>query len=480
MQNEVLALQTQLCCYTEAAKVRCASDRPITRDAQHPEYGVLKSNDNLKSYGRTLERLQTVQIEMMHRNSRLRGDSADARNKRIESAIARRKTEERKRERQLERQRVNGRRWLVIRLVIAVAAVAFIFYGSFRLYDELRRYRSVELLRENKSFKSYDNYTDLDSCVLAYGTGGMCCIGKDGSVIWRTNYSMREPKAVTNGSYGVVADIAGREAIIFNTSGITGRAACSNPILNIAVSSFGVLALAQDAEEGEGGIIGFYRQDGSELDIRIGTTMSMSGYPLEMVMSPSGKRLVVAGAVIGQGGLQSRVTFYDLSDSTADEAGKTTAFTYSDTLFPSMVFMSEDKLCAIGDDRLCFFGYGEDGKPSIDKETLLRYEIVRAMPSSSRIGLLMKGDDSDTLIFRQYTANGRRVFDKAVPATFKQAYYSGKYAVFMDRDSLMVMTGWGRVRYESKLSEEVMRVRFTGERTFLQISSNRIKELKLS
>ena len=92
----------------------------------------------------------------------------------------------------------------------------------------------------------------------------------------------------------------------------------------------------------------------------------------------------------------------------------------------------------------------------------------------------MKGDDSDTLIFRQYTANGRRVFDKAVPATFKQAYYSGKYAVFMDRDSLMVMTGWGRVRYESKLSEEVMRVRFTGERTFLQISSNRIKELKLS
>jgi hypothetical protein len=419
---------------------------------------------------------------MARGNRGLRYDVPEARNERAVPAAGRRKTEERKRERQLERQRVKGRRWLVIRLVIAVAAVTFIFYGSFRLYDELRRYRSAELLRENKSFKGYDNYADMDSCVLSYGTGGMCCIGRDGGVIWRTNYSMREPKAVTNGSYGVVADIAGREAIIFNTSGITGKATCSNPILNLAISSFGVLTLAQDEGEGEGedGLICFYRQDGSELNIRIGTTMSTSGYPLGMVLSPSGKRLAVAGAVIGQGGLKSRITCYDLSDSTADESSKITTFDYSDTLFPSMVFMSEDRLCAIGDDRLCFFAYGEDGKPALDKEILLRYEIVRAMPSSSRIGLLMKGENSDELIFRQYTAGGRRVFDKTVPSSFKQAYYSGKYAVFLDSDSLMVMTGRGRVRYECDLSEEVKRVRFTGDRTFLQISSNKIKEIKLS
>lgn len=419
---------------------------------------------------------------MAQRNRGLRYDGIDMQNERGMSAAVRRKTEERKRIRQLERQRVNGRRWLVIRLVIAVVAVTFVFYGAFRMYDELRRFKSIEMLRENKSFKGYDNYTDIDSCVLSYGTGGMCCIGRDGSVIWRTNYNMREPKAVINGSYGVVADITGREAIIFNTSGITGKASCSNPILNLAVSSFGVLTLAQDEGEGEGegGIISFYRQDGSELDIRIGTTMSMSGYPLEMVLSPSGKRLVVAGAVIGQGGLQSRITFYDLSDSTASENSKITAFDYSDTLFPSMVFMSEDKLCAIGDDRLCFYGYGEDGKPSLDKEILLRYEIVRAMPSSSRIGLLMKGGNSDELIFRQYEANGRRVFDKTIPSTFTQGYYSGKYAVFMDNDNLLVMTGWGRVRYETELTDEVKRVRFTGDRTFLQISPNRIKEMKLS
>jgi hypothetical protein len=67
-----------------------------------------------------------------------------------------------------------------------------------------------------------------------------------------------------------------------------------------------------------------------------------------------------------------------------------------------------------------------------------------------------------------------------VPSSFKQAYYSGKYAVFLDSDSLMVMTGRGRVRYECDLSEEDKRVRFTGDRTFLQISSNKIKEIKLS
>jgi hypothetical protein len=43
IQDEVLALRTYYNSYLGADKARSASDRPATRDAQHPESGVLNS-----------------------------------------------------------------------------------------------------------------------------------------------------------------------------------------------------------------------------------------------------------------------------------------------------------------------------------------------------------------------------------------------------------------------------------------------------
>ncbi len=43
IQDEVLALQTYYNSYLGADKARSASGRPTTRDAQHPESGVLNS-----------------------------------------------------------------------------------------------------------------------------------------------------------------------------------------------------------------------------------------------------------------------------------------------------------------------------------------------------------------------------------------------------------------------------------------------------
>ena len=43
----MLALRTYYNSYLGADKARSASDRPATRDAQHPESGVLNSNENM-------------------------------------------------------------------------------------------------------------------------------------------------------------------------------------------------------------------------------------------------------------------------------------------------------------------------------------------------------------------------------------------------------------------------------------------------
>ena len=43
IQDEVLALRTYFNSYLGAEKAHSASDRPATRDAQHPESGVLNS-----------------------------------------------------------------------------------------------------------------------------------------------------------------------------------------------------------------------------------------------------------------------------------------------------------------------------------------------------------------------------------------------------------------------------------------------------
>jgi hypothetical protein len=51
IQDEVLALRTYYNSYLGADKARSASDRPATRDAQHPESGVLNSYDNIMAGG---------------------------------------------------------------------------------------------------------------------------------------------------------------------------------------------------------------------------------------------------------------------------------------------------------------------------------------------------------------------------------------------------------------------------------------------
>ena len=199
-----------------------------------------------------------------------------------------------------------------------------------------------------------------------------------------------------------------------------------------------------------------------------------------MALSPIGTRLVVSGTVFSQGSLRSTLTFYDLSDSSADEESKTTTFSYDGTLFPNMVFLSDDKLWALGDNRVCLFSYATDGKPTPSVEEEIPEEIARVMTGKSSVGLLLRQTGTDDLIFRQYNASGRRTFEKIVPGTFNQAFYSGKYAVFFNTGRVLVMTSWGRVKYQGDLDETSLWLRFTGDRTFLQFTQDKIKEFKLS
>ena len=131
----------------------------------------------------------------------------------------------------------------------------------------------------------------LGDHILTYSNDGASCFDIKGKPVWNETFEMQDPVVTVCNSTVAFGDYNGRKIYVMNTQGILGEIATNMPIRALAVAQTGVVAAVLD--DSDVTWIYLYNSKG-EVAVRIKTTMSQFGYPIDISLSPNNNLAMIS------------------------------------------------------------------------------------------------------------------------------------------------------------------------------------------
>ena len=298
----------------------------------------------------------------------------------------------------------------LLRLIVMALGVLAAFILLISLVSR-RNWREADLMEDSAQSGGSDvEYLHLDGKILRFSQNGAALLSDRGKELWNLSYSYAKPKARLQGSFGMVADIGGTGACIFGRDGITGTISANSPILNLAISGKGTAVLV--LEEGTASRLQFYDKTGRQLDISATLEMAISGFPVDIALSPDGTGLAVSAGAYLEGRLATQIVFYNFAVGKGETNRLVGYFTYNDVLFPEIRYMGGDAVLAVGDDRLVFFDMSTENKPKVAQEVVF----------DTQIAAVDTGDAHVSVVRSRETGSGTGISLEVFDKTGKQLY----------------------------------------------------------
>ncbi|MBP5154130.1 MAG: hypothetical protein ILP12_03860 [Lachnospiraceae bacterium] len=364
-------------------------------------------------------------------------------------------------EREVRRHSLIRRLLIIGGILIVLGIAAFLWVRSRR-----RVYTEAELIRKTDQSAAASVYTGFAGGVLRCSPGGLALVGADGHQLWNSGHSMDSPSVTVQEGFGVAADLLGYQAVIFDKNGVTGRITTNEPIHNAAVSSHGVTALVLDSEQSSRIVL--FDKTGRQLEITVSLSMSVSGYPLDLALSPEGTGLVVSAVSSTSGALRSQIVFYNFSVGKGESNRLVGYFEYDGVLFPEVAYLSDKRVAAIGEDRIVFFSLNNEADPERLKEVSLSAQIQSVSRGSGHLALVQPasgGSQSQLLVF---DAGGSELFKATIPDVSLRTTAGPEYVLMVTDSGLKLWDYSGRLRFDGKLTYPGQEVFALDSRTLLQ------------
>ena len=249
---------------------------------------------------------------------------------------------------------------LVFVVIVAVAAALWISQKN-RVYTEY-----VVTESNARDVAANAKTIVLGDHILTYSNDGASCFDIKGKPVWNETFEMQDPVVTVCNSTVAFGDYNGRKIYVMNTQGILGEIATNMPIRALAVAQTGVVAAV--LYDSDVTWIYLYNSKG-EVAVRIKTTMSQFGYPIDISLSPNNNLAMISFLAEDEGTVKSSVAFYNFG-----EVGQNEVDNYmSGYDYPAVVhhvcFMTSELAYAMADDRLAFYEGAQ--KPVSKFEVLL-------------------------------------------------------------------------------------------------------------
>lgn len=357
-------------------------------------------------------------------------------------------------------------------LILVIAVVVFL---GIRKLLSLRTYHNTAVVWEKEDVGSTEaSYEIFNNQVLKLTRDGVSLISAGGEILWNYGYKMTSPRAKILGKYGAVADIQSETAVIFGPDGVTGTVNTNLPILNFAVSSHGVLAL--EVDESDVNYIYFYDRTGNELDIRIKTKLSGDGFPMDLSLSPSGTGLMTSVVYMDQGSMQNRIVFYNFDVGKSDSNRIVGYFTYGETMFPEVQYLSDHAAVAFGDNQVDFYSLRNESSPKVQAAVEFDQEIYSVFTGDDRAGVIVGKDGGRVL--HVYNSSGHQLYETEVTFDYNNVEFSGENVLLYNGSDCQILTGSGRVRFEGTMDGSVAKIVMTGENSALMFSGTTCRKIR--
>jgi hypothetical protein len=340
--------------------------------------------------------------------------------------------------------------WAGIAAALVVFLAVVLFLASQRVYSGY----SVSTVMEMSS-QDDTSYTTLGSNVVYYSKDGASCINAGGNVVWSVSYEMQKPLVSRAGDILAIGDYNGSTIYLQNASETLGTINTNMPIAALSASESGeVAAVLMDTDvtwvylfDKEGNTIAYFK-----------TTMSQSGYPVSVSVSPSGELVCVSHLLTGSTGVTSSIAFYNFGDVGQNVAeNNVSGFNYDNEIFPVTAYLSDSVCAAVSDSRIAFF----TGKqiPASGNNALFTNEVKAVYTGDGYIGILFADEDGDQQYeLRIYDASGEVAGTIMLDEDFTNIQIVGK-AIYVNNDSsLSIYTVGGKERYSGEFDDTVRAV----------------------
>ena len=279
----------------------------------------------------------------------------------------------------------HNRMFIVICLASVVMAVG-IFILLINGYIN-KQYTEYEVLKETqRQDAGTERYINNDDSLIKYSKDGISGVDMEGKTLWTGSYEMSNPSVVIRGEYILVADIGGKDAVIYNGKHEATELSVDYEIKQADVSKQGLAALL--LEDSSSDMINIYNpyDVSSKLLVKIPTNVD-DGYPVCMAISPDGTSVVASYICVVNGTAESRVVFYNFSDVGKNSDCIVGAKNYQKSLVTDVHFLSDDQVVLFADSGFYIWKGMKQPKQIVRKK--VRKNIKSVFYNKSAIGLVL-------------------------------------------------------------------------------------------
>lgn len=263
--------------------------------------------------------------------------------------------------------------------ILALLFVIFFLAAAIAVwrYIAAHTYEGYTITSELSAAGQLTQYQNNGNSLIMYHNDGAKAISGSGALLWEMSYQMDHPAADSCGSVTAVADIGGRDVYVIAENGIPYNYQVLYPIVKHAVAGQGVTAVLLN--NGAEDYIQLYDINGN-LSVDINTKTKTDGFPIDLVLSEDGKKLVTLYLTFNGDNLISKVTFYNVGEVGKNHIDNIVGQKmFENTLAYDIIFLNNETVCILKENGVSLYEMKETPRLLSEKdfETGL-YDIICA------------------------------------------------------------------------------------------------------
>ena len=365
----------------------------------------------------------------------------------------------------------------IIRVLQLVLVLGLLIGGvGWVQYTRNREFTGFESLSETALYSNLVGYKKGNDQLLLYSNDGAKAIDGTGAVKWEISYQLDNPDITYCKNVAAVADIGGTSVYVVPENGIPHNYEVIYPIVKHEVAGQGVTAVLLD--NGMEDFIQLYDINGT-LRVDINTKTKTDGIPIDIALSPDGKKLVTLYITFQGDAMICKATFYN-----ADEVGKNYINnivgqkTFSENVLAYDVkFLDESTLCVLLENGFALYRMTE--VPELICEKTLPGEMEEIVCVDGGFYVVQEDTTGQrNMVF--YNAKGEAEQNwKKIPE-YESITATAEEVVFFSPQRVTIYRANGSVKFGTSFTQSLEAVYPAGGNRYFLIDMGKVQTIKLS
>lgn len=371
--------------------------------------------------------------------------------------------------------KVNKKEILRVLRILLILAVVLGGIG-WTQYIRVKEFKDYDIKSESDLYNNLVGYKSGEEKMFLYSNDGARALDSSGNVLWEVAYQLDNPDVVYCEEMASVADIGGKSVYVVAENGIPYNYEVIYPIIKHEVAKQGVTAVLLD--NGEEDFIQMYDINGN-LRVDINTKTKVDGIPIDIALSPDGKKLVTLYVTFQGNTMICKATFYN-----ADEVGKNYINNIvgqksfgENVLAYDVRFINEDTVCVLLENGFSLYRMTERPELICEKNIPETIEEIACVENGVFV-VKETVDKQNTLSFFDVKGKEHQVL-KEVPE-YESIAVSSEEIVFFSPQKVTSYRMNGSIKFSTTFTQSLEAVYPAGGNRYFLVNTGKVQTIKLT